>query len=55
MISMRNAALVAEFRRVLPDFTPQDNVGSAYCVQDYRVDTRLGGSEGLAHARAQFG
>ena len=54
VISMRNAALVAEFRRVLPDFTPQDNVGSAYCVRDYRVDARLGGSEGLAHARAQL-
>jgi glycosidase len=53
-ISMRNAALVAEFRRVLPDFTHEDNVGSAYCIRNYRVDARLGGPEGLAHARAQL-
>jgi hypothetical protein len=50
-ISLRNDALMAEFRRLLPDFTVEDNVGSAYCVREYRVDARLGGAEGLAQAR----
>ena len=53
-ISLQNDGLTAEFRRVLPDFTVQDNVGSAYCVKDYRVDARLGGPEGLAHARREL-
>jgi hypothetical protein len=53
-ISMRNDALLAEFRKVLPDFTEQDNVGSAYCVKNYRVDQRLGGPEGLALARREL-
>ena len=53
-ISQRNDALLAEFRRVLPDFAPEDNVGSAYCVKAYRVDQHLGGPEGLKHARTQL-
>jgi glycosidase len=53
-IAMRNNELVAEFRRLLPDFTTDDNVGSAYCVKDYRVDDRLGGPDGLARARTQL-
>ena len=53
-ISLQNDGLVSEFHRLLPDFTPEDNVGSAYCVKKYLVDTRLGGPEGLAHARAQL-
>src|SRR6478672_6109791 len=53
-VSMRNDALVNEFRRLLPDFTAQDNVGSAYCVKDYRVDARLGGPKGLAQARSEL-
>ncbi|HKT33500.1 MAG TPA: alpha-amylase family glycosyl hydrolase [Nitrospira sp.] len=50
-ISMQNEGLLTEFRRTLPDFVPEDNVGSAYCVKDYRVDQTLGGPEGLAQAR----
>jgi hypothetical protein len=46
--------LLREFRKVLPDFTEQDNVGSAYCVKNYRVDQRLGGPDGLALARRQL-
>src|SRR5690349_14027145 len=49
-VSLKNEGLMAEFRGLLPDFTEQDNVGSAYCVKAYRVDARLGGPEGLAHA-----
>lgn len=43
-----------ELRAALPGMTPEDNVGSAYCVRDYRVDARLGGDEGLAQARAEL-
>jgi hypothetical protein len=51
-IAARNAGLQADFRRVLPDFRAEDNVGSPYCVRDYTVDPQLGGREGLARARA---
>jgi hypothetical protein len=57
-IANENADLQADFRRALPDYTPADNVGSAYCVHRYIADEHLGGSEGLAAARrmlAQLG
>lgn len=50
-ISMRNPGLLADFRRTLPDFAAQDNVGSPYCVRRYVVDKHLGGPQGLAAAR----
>src|SRR2546430_12827403 len=50
-IANGNAGLQADFRRALPDYTPADNVGSAYCVRNYVVDEHLGGPEGLAVAR----
>jgi len=50
-ISMRNAGLLEDFRRALPDFSAEDNVGSPYCVRRYVVDPHLGGSKGLAAAR----
>ena len=50
-IALENPSLVESFRRALPDFTSADVVGSPYCVRDYVVDARLGGSEGLAVAR----
>lgn len=53
-ISMRNEGLIADFKRALPDFAPQDNVGSPYCVRRYLVDDHLGGPRGLAAARAQL-
>jgi len=54
-ISMRNDGLVQGFRKALPDFSPQDNVGSPYCVRRYVVDEHLGGPKGLAAARRQLG
>lgn len=42
------------FRAALPDVTPDDVVGSPYCVAEYRVDDSLGGPNGLAVARAQL-
>jgi glycosidase len=53
-ISMRNEGLLKDFRRALPDFSREDNVGSPYCVRRYVVDGHLGGSKGLATARRQL-
>jgi hypothetical protein len=53
-ISMRNAVLLEDFRRALPDFRAPDNVGSPYCVRRYVVDAHLGGPKGLAAARRQL-
>jgi hypothetical protein len=53
-IANRNPGLLADFRRALPDFRPEDNVGSPYCVRRYVVDAQLGGPEGLARARKEL-
>jgi hypothetical protein len=53
-ISMRNPGLLEDFRRALPDFAPEDNVGSPYCVRRYVVDEHLGGPKGLAVARRRL-
>jgi glycosidase len=53
-ISMRNQTLIGDFRRALPDFSAEDNVGSPYCVRRYVVDEHLGGPEGLAIARQKL-
>jgi hypothetical protein len=50
-IAMQNEGLLEDFRRALPDFRPEDNVGSPYCVRRYVVDEHLGGPTGLAAAR----
>jgi hypothetical protein len=50
-ISRRNQGLLEDFRRALPDFSAEDNVGSPYCVRRYVVDPQLGGPTGLAAAR----
>ena len=50
-ISMRNKGLLEDFKRALPDFSAQDNVGSPYCVRRYIVDKHFGGPGGLAAAR----
>jgi len=53
-IANRNQNLLADFRRALPDFRSEDNVGSPYCVREYVVDSHLGGRKGLAEARSQL-
>ena len=53
-IANRNQALMDDFRRALPDFQPEDNVGSAYAVRRYVVDQHLGGPKGLAAARKEL-
>jgi hypothetical protein len=54
VIANRNKSLLDDFKRALPDFHHQDNVGSPYCVRRYLVDEHLGGSDGLAIARQEL-
>jgi glycosidase len=46
--------LQKEFHKALPDYSPEDVVGSPYCVHRYVVDEHLGGPQGLAEARAEL-
>jgi glycosidase len=50
-VALADPDLVGSFRQALPDWTPDDVVGSPYCIRDYVVDPRLGGRSGLAAAR----
>jgi hypothetical protein len=50
-LALQNKGLMDEFRRALPDFSPQDVAGSPYCVRRYQVDPALGGADGLAAVR----
>lgn len=53
-IANQNNGLLSDFLRALPDFCPEDNVGSPYCVKRYVVDPHLGGAESLAIARREL-
>ena len=53
-IANANPGLQEDFRRALPDFTEEDNVGSPCCVRRYVVDAHLGGPEALAVARRKL-
>ncbi|MFC7528671.1 alpha-amylase [Actinoplanes sp. GCM10030250] len=53
-IAQGNESLQRAFRSALPDLTPEDVVGSPYCVRRYQVDDRLGGPGGLAKARVEL-
>jgi hypothetical protein len=53
-IANQNKGLLENFRQALPDFRPEDNVGSPYCVRQYVVDKHLGGRKGLAVARREL-
>ena len=53
-IAMQNQGLLEDFRRALPDFRPEDNVGSPYCVRRYVVDEHIGGPQGLSAARSML-
>jgi Alpha amylase, catalytic domain len=53
-IANENKGLVEDFRRALPDFRAEDNVGSPYCVRSYVVDQHLGGPQSLAVAREEL-
>ncbi len=53
-VSNQDASLQEDFRRALPGYRQEDNVGSPYCIRRYRVDEHLGGPEGLAAARQRL-
>lgn len=53
-IANQNKGLLDAFHEALPDFRPEDNVGSPYCVKRYVTDAHLGGPEGLATARREL-
>ena len=53
-IALTNESFLTSCCAALPDFTPDDLLGSPYCVRGYRVDEHLGGPEGLARAREQL-
>ena len=54
LLARQHAELQAEYRRVLPDLSPDDVLGSPYAVQDYRVSRSLGGPAALAGLRRQL-
>ncbi len=53
-ISNSDQGNLSDFSRALPDFTPEDNTGSPYCIRNYTADEILGGNEGLAVARQKL-
>lgn len=53
-LTFANPYALREFKEMLPDFTPEDLVGSAYSIQNYSVDPHLGGPEGLAAERRKL-
>jgi Alpha amylase, catalytic domain len=54
-IALSNPELDAGNRVALPDLSPDDVIGSPYCVRDYVVEERFGGQAALAAARAALG
>jgi hypothetical protein len=51
-IAVADPGLEAGMRAALPDLRPEDVIGSPYCVRDYVVDARFGGTVALSAARA---
>lgn len=51
-VALADPDLTSAFQAALPDWVPEDVVGSPYCIRAYDVDRRLGGRAGLAEARS---
>lgn len=47
-IASKDTCLEGEYKKILSDFSPADVIGSPYSIYNYRVDSILGGEEGLA-------
>jgi len=54
VIAQEHPDLQAEYRRALPDFAPEDVVGSPYAIHRYEVDPHLGGRDELAALRQRL-
>jgi hypothetical protein len=53
-IALQDPVLRGELDRALPGWTDADVVGSAYSVQEYEPDARMGGWHGLGCARREL-
>jgi hypothetical protein len=53
-IAREHRGLQAEYRQALPDYRPEDVVGSPYAVHQYQVDPALGGDRALALLRERL-
>jgi len=53
-IANQNTGILEDFHQALPDYKPEDNVGSPYCIRQYIIDKYMGGPEGLAIARQEL-
>lgn len=52
LIAQTLPGLQSEYQVALPDYTPEDIIGSAYAIRAYRVDPRLGSDRGLERVRS---
>lgn len=52
--ALENPVVLDEIKRVSPGFGPEDVVCSPFCVKEYVVDERLGGTRALAEARKEL-
>lgn len=50
-IARSEPSLVREYKRLLPDYTPDDAIGSPYSIAEYVVDPSLGGTKALVAFR----
>lgn len=53
-VALNNAALRADFDKVLPGWTEEDVPGSPYAIERYEVPQTLGGNAGLRKFRQQL-
>ena len=53
-ISLSEPQWQAEYREVLPDFTPADVCGSPFAIREYVVHRDFGGPDALARFRARL-
>jgi hypothetical protein len=53
-VSRSHAGWLEEYRRLLPDLTEQDIVGSPYAIRGYRVEPSFGGGDELQHLRRRL-
>jgi hypothetical protein len=53
-IALEHPGLRADFSRILPEWTPEDVVGSPYAVAGYDVPAEWGGEEALADLRSRM-
>ncbi len=51
LMGRTDAALIADYDRVLPGWAMRDVPGSPYCIQAYEPDDRMGGWQGLDTCR----